>query len=95
MWSALGLRPDGSIQTKKRRVLVSLMGVLSNMCTKGRPWEAGDSCSQGLLGESYQELTFACDSVGCMPEGSRVSLRPPQATWQTKWLPRQQYHGVA
>lgn len=38
-----------------------LQGVLFKEHRRGRRWEVGGTCSQGLLGKSYQELAFACD----------------------------------
>ena len=44
--AGLRLRPDRSIQTKKRRILVRSMGVLSKAHTVlggGRPWEVRET----------------------------------------------------
>ena len=59
-----GLKPDWSIQTKTV-VLVSFLGVLSKGPTRGRPWNLGENAYHRVFGETYQELTFTCDSVGC------------------------------
>lgn len=56
-----GLRPDWSNQTKKSRVLVNFSGVLP----RGSQEEGPGRCGRRVLGESYQELTFICDSTGC------------------------------
>lgn len=39
------------------------------------PGRQEDCSSQGLLGKSYQELTFVCDSVCCYLEHALAFLR--------------------
>ena len=66
------------------------MGVLSKVEHKGKVL-GGQGRGVGWAVnhravESYQELTFTCDLVGCylgcaFPCGASVSSRPPQATW--------------
>lgn len=53
------LRLDWSVQIKKSRILVSYMGVFSNGYKGKALGYRGNSSSQGLLGKSYQKLTFA------------------------------------
>lgn len=59
---------------------VSLMEVLSKGHTRRDCW------SQGRLGKSYQELTFACDSAGCflglvLARGAIVNWRSLRIAW--------------
>lgn len=61
--SAPRLKPDGSIQTTKRGVLVRCAGVLSEGCPRG-----GGGVRLFItrgLGEVKSGFTFMCDSVGC------------------------------
>lgn len=42
------------------------MGVLPKGHPRGRPWEVGEMVyNKEGWGESYWELKFSCDSVGC------------------------------
>lgn len=66
--------------------LVSSTVVFSKGCTRGRPWEVGETWSQR---ESYQELTFAWDSGAVnrghtLAWGASVHLKLLQDTWQNK-----------
>lgn len=60
------LRPHWSIQAKKKRVLVSLQRSYLRIVQGKALGGEGDCFSQQPLRESYQELTFTSDSVGCI-----------------------------
>lgn len=52
-------------RTKESGVFISSMGVSSKECARGRTGEGqGRLLIAGLLGKSYQKLTFVCESVG-------------------------------
>ena len=78
----------GQFEPKIAGFLQALWG--SYLIQQGKNQRDGGDCwSQVLLGESYQELTFACDSVGCylghvLTSGSLCQFKAPQTAWPNK-----------
>lgn len=90
------------VNSNKKGVLVSPKEVSSQ--GQGhktyRCWQVGEIVDHRAFGNSCQELTFARVSAGCfvgcvLPLGGEYLINGPcRLLGQTKWMLRQQYHGV-
>lgn len=74
------------------KVSVIAEGFLPSECTRWRPSEAGETCSQSLLEKSFRELRLTGGlSRVCQGGGASVSSRE---LGYRKWILRQQYRFV-